>query len=150
MSAEAAAACARFLQAQWRDGRLKLPGASSASGPAGVADPADPASLPATVTGFTAYDRTLSGHDADQQRRNTLLLSHALLPACRRQVPGFAAIEEQLLAWVQARYHTAVELFYAHRLRQSAATLRSTGFSVHQDTEDFGFIEYTVTRTYSS
>ena len=44
----------------------------------------------------------------------------------------------------QAHYHTAVELFYAHGLRQSAETLRSTGFSVHQDTEDFAFIEYTV------
>lgn len=37
-----------------------------------------------------------------------------------------------------------VELYYAHGLRQSHATLRSTGFDVHQDTEDFDFIEYTV------
>ena len=53
-------------------------------------------------------------------------------------------MEQALLVWVQAHYHTAVELFYAHGLRQSAETLRSTGFSVHQDTEDFAFIEYTV------
>ena len=46
----------------------------------------------------------------------------------------------------QAHYHTPVELFYAHGLRQSAETLRSTGFSVHQDTEDFAFIEYTARR----
>ncbi|EOD39344.1 hypothetical protein EMIHUDRAFT_454425 [Emiliania huxleyi CCMP1516] len=100
-----------------------------------------------------SYDKTLDGHDAEQQRQdtllratlhNTLLLTHALLPACRRQLPGFARMEEALAEWLQARYGTVVELFYAHGLRQSRATMQSTGFSVHQDTEDFSFIEYTV------
>ena len=52
-----------------------------------------------------------------------------------------ACPEEQLLEWLQARYATVVELFYAHGLRQSRATLQSTGFSVHQDTEDLPCIE---------
>ena len=132
MSAETASACARSLQAHWRDGRLELPGLPRPRAEPGAepSAPLDAASQPTLVTGFTAYDRTLSGHNADQQRRNTLLVTNALLPACRRQVPGFAAMEQALLVWVQAHYHTAVELFYAHGLRQSAETLRSTGFSV--------------------
>ena len=71
-------------------------------------------------------------------------MTNSLVPACRRQLPGFAAMEEELVTWLQNRYQTVVELFYAHGLRQSKKTLRSTGFSVHQDTEDFSFIEYTV------
>ena len=43
-----------------------------------------------------------------------------------------------------AEYGTVVELFYAHGLRQGPATLSSTGFAVHQDTEDYPFIEFTV------
>ena len=149
VSAETASACARFLQAHWRDGRLELPGVPrvGATNPVGGATPrapADAASQPARVTGYAHYDRTVSEHDAEQQRRNTLLMSNALLPACRRQVPGFAAMEQSLLDWVQAHYRTTVELWYAHALRQSAATLRSSVFAVHQDTEDFSFIEYTV------
>ena len=31
-----------------------------------------------------------------QQRRNTLLFTNALLPACRKQIPGFARMEEAL------------------------------------------------------
>ena len=99
VSAETASACARFLQAHWRDGRLELPGVPRSS--AKPSAPLEAASLPARVTGFTAYDRTLSGHDAEQQRRNTLLITNALLPACRRQVSGFAAMEQALLGWVQ-------------------------------------------------
>ena len=45
---------------------------------------------------------------------------------------------------MHARYGTVVELFYAHGLRQSQRTLSSTGFAIHQDTEDYAFIEYTV------
>ena len=53
-------------------------------------------------------------------------------------------MEQQLASWLHQTYGTVVELFYAHGLRQSPETVRSTGFSVHQDTEDFPFIEYTV------
>ena len=70
-------------------------------------------------------------------------LTSALLPACRRQLPGFAQMEEEMIEWLNRRYGTVVELFYAHGLRQSPRTLQSTGFDVHQDTEDFDFIEYT-------
>eukprot|EP00966_Prymnesium_polylepis_P207979 4817661-Prymnesium_polylepis.2 len=62
----------------------------------------------------------------------------------RQKIDGFAAMEEELVAWMHATYGTVVELFYAHGLRQSPATLKSTGFDVHQDTEDFDFIEYTA------
>ena len=41
-------------------------------------------------------------------------------------------------------YGVVVELYFAHALRQSTLTVRSTGFDVHQDTEDFPFIEFTV------
>ena len=99
VSAETASACARFLQAHWRDGRLELAGVPRSG--AKPSAPLEAASQPTRVTGFSAYDRTLSGHDAEQQRRNTLLITNALLPACRRQVSGFAAMEQALLGWVQ-------------------------------------------------
>ena len=66
------------------------------------------------VTGWATYDKTLSGHDVEQQRRNTLLMTNSLVPACRRQLPGFAAMEEELVTLLQNRYQTVVELFYAH------------------------------------
>ena len=53
-------------------------------------------------------------------------------------------MEHALTEWLQAETCQAVELFYAHGLRQGPHTLKSTGFDVHQDTEDFDFIEYTV------
>ena len=62
----------------------------------------------------------------------------------RQSVPGFLNIERHLATWLHARYGTVVELFYAHGLRQGPETLRSTGFDVHQDTEDYDFIEYTI------
>ena len=91
----------------------------------------------------------------------------ALLPFIRDEVPGFAAIEEYLVRWLHEQYGTVVELYFAHGLRQSPETLKSTGFDVHQvryvnryvnryvtvttslrsplqDVEDFPFIEYTV------
>ena len=53
-------------------------------------------------------------------------------------------MEKQLSSWLQKRYDTVVELYSAHGLRQSPHTLQSTGFDVHQDTEDFDDIEYTI------
>lgn len=75
----------------------------------------------------------LSAHDAEQQRQTTLLFTNALLPACRKQLPGFQAMEEELTRWLHATYGIDVELFYAHGLRQGPSTLRSTGFDVHQE-----------------
>ena len=71
-------------------------------------------------------------------------MTNALLPLVRRFLPGFFAIEQQLAMWLQQRFGTVVELFYAHGLRQGPDTLSSTGFAIHQDTEDYDFIEYTV------
>eukprot|EP00966_Prymnesium_polylepis_P123060 2845444-Prymnesium_polylepis.1 len=97
-----------------------------------------------TCFGYASYGKTLSTHDAKQQSTHTLLVTNALLQGARTCVPGFLAIERQLAAWLQQTFGTVVELFYAHGLRQSPETLRSTGFTVHQDTEDYDFIEYTV------
>jgi len=97
-----------------------------------------------TVYGWRGYGKTLEPQDAEQQAMNSLLLTHALIPAVREHLPGFHAIELALTAWLNERFSTDVELFYAHGLRQSPKTLKSTGFDVHQDTEDFDLIEYTV------
>ena len=93
---------------------------------------------------YASYAKTLSAHDATQQRTHTLLMTHALLPSVRRYLDGFAEMEQQLTSWLNQAHGTVVELFYAHGLRQGPETLRSTGFDVHQDTEDYDFIEYTV------
>ena len=101
-------------------------------------------SFPRGGSSFTTYGKTLSPHDAEQQRVNTLLLTNAHLPSVRKHLLGFAAMEATLTAWINQLYDTSVELFYAHGLRQGPDTLRSTGFDVHQDTEDYDFIEYTI------
>lgn len=71
-------------------------------------------------------------------------MTNTLLPLIRLELPGFRAIEEYLVGWLHEAYGTVVELYFAHGLRQSPLTTQSTGFDVHQDTEDFPFIEYTV------
>ena len=53
-------------------------------------------------------------------------------------------MEECLATWLHQQYGTVVDLFYAHGLRQGPETTGSTGFDVHQDTEDYDFIQYTV------
>ena len=121
----AAARCAAYLHAHWHDGRLAMPGGRSCHG-------------------YALYGKTLSEHDAAQQAANTLLIANSQLAAVRAHVPGFEEMERELAHWVQVRYGTVVDLFYAHGLRQSPETLSSTGFAVHQDTEDYDFIEYTV------
>jgi hypothetical protein len=84
------------------------------------------------------------GLSMEEQSMTTLLVTNSLLPFVRGEVPGFVNIERHLVEWLNKRYSTTVELFFAHGLRQGPQTLRSTGFDVHQDTEDFDFIEYTV------
>ena len=117
--------CAQFLFHRWQDGVLPLDDGRK-------------------VYGWATYGKTLSTHDANQQQRHTLLFSHAMLPSVRAHLPGFVEMEHALTEWLQAETCQAVELFYAHGLRQGPHTLKSTGFDVHQDTEDFDFIEYTV------
>lgn len=125
VNSQDATRCADFLQQHWTNGRLPLPGGHK-------------------CYGWASYGNTLGSHDAEQQRTNTLLLTHAMLPAVRKHVPGFVEMEETLTAWLNQRVDCLVELFYAHGLRQSPETLRSTAFGIHQDTEYFPFIEHSV------
>jgi len=125
VSAADATLCADHLHTHWRNGRLMLPDGR-------------------TCLGYSSYGKTLSTHDAKQQSTHTLLITNILLPSVRLYVPGFLRMEQQLASWLHRTHGTVVELFYAHGLRQSPETVRSTGFSVHQDTEDFDFIEYTI------
>jgi len=117
--------CAGHLMQHWNDGVLPLDDGRK-------------------IYGWATYGKTLSSHDAELQRQHTLLFTHAMLPSVRQHLPGFLAIERALTEWLQAESKQAVELFYAHGLRQGPHTLKSTGFDVHQDTEDFAFIEYTI------
>jgi hypothetical protein len=107
--------CADFLHRHWVDGKLTLPRGN-------------------TCFGYSSYSKTLSKHDKEQQRLDTLLVSNAKLPAMRETVPGFSKIEMFLVDWLGTKYGTVVELWYAHGLRQGPLTLKSTGFDVHQDT----------------
>lgn len=139
VDAEAASACGSFLLENWADGKLLLPSChdNRALDPS-TADhdaKADHEALPRVISGWTTYGKTLSAHDANQQRCTTLLFTNALLPACRRHLPGFASMEDSLVGWLHATFGIVVELFYAHGLRQGPQTLRSTGFDVHQECE---------------
>lgn len=49
-----------------------------------------------------------------------------------------------MVAWISQNYGVKVELYYGHGLRQGPSTNASTGFDVHQDTEEFDFIIFTV------
>jgi hypothetical protein len=112
-----AAECAAFLLAEWTGGKLLLPGH-------------------AVCRGYASYGKTLSTHDAEQQRTHTLLITNPLLPFVRAHVPGFLAMETYLVSWLQSTYGTVVEvhppLSLAHprcvptlRALPSLATFRS-------------------------
>ncbi|KAL1499914.1 hypothetical protein AB1Y20_012596 [Prymnesium parvum] len=121
---ELAAACAAFLQEHWRDRGLQLGGQY--------------------VTGYASYGKTLQPQDAAEQSRHTLLLGPLLIQSAREHLPGFHQMEQQLTAWLENRHNTKFELYFAHGLRQGPSTLRSTSFDVHQDNEDYDFIEHTI------
>ena len=78
------------------------------------------------------------------------MLTHAHLAGVRRTLPGFGEMEDELTRWLHAEYGVVCELFYAHGLRQGPHTLQSTGFAVHQDTEEFDFIDFSVRPARSS
>ena len=121
-----AAACARYLLEHWgANGVLALPNGSR-------------------CMGYASYGKTLKAHDASVQSKTTLLITNALLPAVRKHVAGFEALETAIAVWLHERYGRVVSLFYAHALRQGMQTQSATGFDVHQDTEDYPDIEYTV------
>ena len=117
---DAARRMCTYLQEHWRGGKLPLSNGSA-------------------CFGYATYGKTLSAHDAQQQAQHTLLMTHPLLPILRTDVPGFTDIETFLTSWLHAKFGIVVELYFAHGLRQSPLTLKSTGFDVHQDTEDFPY-----------
>ena len=84
------------------------------------------------LLGYSTYGKVLGVHNAEQQRTHTLLITPATLPMVRAHLAGFARMEEDLSSWLHVRFGTHVELVFAHGLRQSPATLPSTGFDVHQ------------------
>ena len=121
-----ASACASYLREHWSaDGVLPLAKGSN-------------------CYGYASYGKTLDRHNPGLQAKTTLLLTQALLPAVRAHVTGFGAMEAALVAWLRAHFGRCVTLHYAHALRQSPTTLSATGFDVHQDTEDYSEIEFTV------
>ena len=121
---KAAQECAATLESDWLNGCLKLPSLE--------------------VKGFNTYTTTLAKLDSEQQRLHTLLVTEELLPSVRSHLPGFHAMECEIVKWLEEHYETKVELFQAHGLRQGPRTMSSTGFAVHQDNEIFKFIEYSV------
>ena len=125
VSAESAASCAAYLETHWHNSALHLPDGRR-------------------CYGYAQYGKTLEAHSADEQKETTLLITNAWLPGFRSLVPGFAEMEETLLRWLVDKYGVDVELYFAHALRQGQHTLRSTGFDVHQDTEEFAFIRHTA------
>jgi hypothetical protein len=149
VSAEHASRCAAFLAAHWKHGSLLLPGCTPSGSdcawmPRHSSNARAVGERPTVVDGYSSYGKVIEPHNAEEQRLNTLLMTNARLPACRKQLPGFVEMELELADWLHRRFGTVVELFFAHGLRQSPETLRSTGFAVHQDTEEFDFIEYSV------
>ena len=121
----AAKLCAEFLQHGWQGNELVL-------------------GKGLCCRGYSSYPKTLLDHDADEQMRTTLLITGTLLPSFRIGCPGFEEMERELLRWLAEKYDFEAELSYGHALRQSRETLRSTGFGLHQDTEDDPTIEFTV------
>jgi len=125
VDAEDASSCARYLHENWKGGVLRLTDRDK-------------------CRGYATYSKTLQSHSSKEQAMHTLLITNALLPLVDIHLPGFKQMTDALASWLHRKYDTVVELFFAHGLRQGPHTLQSTGFDVHQDTEDFDFIEYTV------
>ena len=123
--ASTAVACADFLRNHWQEDGACMLGAIKAFG-------------------YSTYSKVLGEHDSNLQARTTLLITNSMLELARLHLAGFERLELQVAAWLEQRFNTRVELYYAHVLRQSPATINSTGFDVHQDTEEYDFISYTV------
>ena len=136
-----AGACAAFLSQHWRDGGLQI---DSPHGDDGDKTNREHLCVLRKVLGYSTYPKTLEEHSAEEQRTNTLLITNTTLSAFRVCCPGFASIEAELVDWLANQDGEPCELFFAHALRQSPDTLRSTGFGPHQDTEDFSFIKHSL------
>jgi len=122
---DVASACAAFLREKWTGDQLKLGDGHA-------------------CLGYHSYFKTLRPHDPGQQALSTLMFTNDLLAKTREHLPGFASMEVALGQWLRDRFGRRHELYYAHAIKQGPATLRSTGFGVHQDTEDFDFIDFTI------
>ena len=57
----------------------------------------------------------------------------ARVEIARAPPAGFATMEQNLVDWLRAKFGVTAELYYAHALRQSPETTRSSTFAVHQD-----------------
>ena len=91
-----AAACAAFLQQQWRgSARFGLNGIYLGG---------------QQCQGYASYPKTLLEHDAEEQASHTLLISNALLPLYREKCPGFEPMEQQLVAWLAEEFGFVAEL----------------------------------------
>ena len=102
------------------------------------------ASKPSMLTGFNQYNKTLGKFDSIKQPKHTLLVTNDLLPMVRARLPGFHAIELVLVDWLLQRFGKRVELWEAHGLRQGPKTQDSASFSIHQDTEEYPEVLYTI------
>ena len=131
VSEEYAKICAEHLTDYWKDGSLVLYEMGTCK-------------RPCTLKGFATYPKTLQDFNVEEQRLATLMILRKDLKRVRVRLPGFFAIEEQLRLWLEQRFAGAFELWRAHVLRQGPNTLRSTGFSVHRDTEENKSIEFTI------
>jgi hypothetical protein len=94
--------------------------------------------------GFNEYYQTLGEFSSNQQRKHTLRVTKELLPMVRERLPGFHAIELELVDWLRRHFGTRVELLEAHGLRQGPKTRGSTIFSNHKDTEEYPEVLYTA------
>ena len=142
VSSEHANRCALFLQEQWRGGQMLLPSLADGGGAASAR--AGAAGRLTTIDGYGMYGKVLDTHDAELQKLNTLLLTPARLPLCRKELPGFLEMEREIVGWLRERLGVVADLVSSHCLRQSPRTLQATGFDVHQDDEEDASIEYTV------
>ena len=63
-----AQACASYMRERWKDGQLVLPNGKA-------------------INGYSSYGKAQSQHDAKKQQMHTLLITNALLPFVRLEVP---------------------------------------------------------------
>ena len=124
--------CADFLSEHWKSGSLMLYEKSPSKKP------------PLELRGFASYPKTFQVFDTEEQRLATLMVTSKDLKRVRVRLPGFREIEDHLKMWLQQHFGGAFVLWRAHILRQGPDTLRSTGFTVHRDTDENELIKYTV------
>jgi hypothetical protein len=133
VSENCAQECAEYLAKHW--GRSELGGLKLYD---------DELQASYVLNGFNEYYKTLGEFSSKQQRKHTLRVTKELLPMVRARLPGFHAIELELVDWLRQHFGTRVELLEAHGLRQGPKTRGSTIFSNHKDTEEYPEVQYTV------